>query len=364
VGFGRILSFIGAAVLVLVVAGALIAQRSSPSGDRPPPADAADDASTVAAVSLAPEQMTPAPPDASVCSGRDEAGGVPADAFPGSACTGVPHGIPLRRVEGNLDIDADEIPDMYRIDTDGAALDAIDFAVPVCIFASDVTITRSRVPEAVWAAGPAQQGPCHGDRPADYVARNLRFVDVEIAGTDFRVSGFTSLHGNGITCVRCDVHDTSAGFFGSNLTIVDSYVHDLFGEPGSHNEAVLGFAGDIEIRRSNLVGILSPESEGGGVSASLALYTHLDWGPLDDVLVQNNRIEASTAVYCAYGGDSDEQDPTNIRFVDNVFVRNATSATCGGGGPIEGWRRGGGNEWTNNRFDDGEVIPEPETTRP
>jgi hypothetical protein len=352
--------------LVAIVALSVSYWQSRPSTSdvtgAPEGAEPSVDPPRGVAVELAPEQTAPAPPGASACSGRDGTGGVPAEAFPGAACTGVPAGVSLRPVGGNLDIDGDGSFDMYRIDEDGTSLDSIDFAVPVCVFASDVTITRSRIPEAVWAAGPAQQGPCDGDREPGYVARDLRFVDVEVVGTDFRVAGFTSLHGNGITCIRCDVHHTSAGFYGSHMTIVDSYVHDLYGEPGSHNETVLGFAGDVVIRRSNLVGILSPGSDGGGVSASLAFYTHLDWGPLDDVLVENNRLETTTAVYCAYGGDSDEQDPTDVRFVDNVFVRNAESATCGGGGPVDGWRRGGGNIWENNRFDDGELIPEPATT--
>ena len=89
--------------------------------------------------------------------GARRAGGVPAEAFPGAARTGVPAGVSLRAVGGNLDIDGDGSFDMYRIDEDGTSLDSIDFAVPVCVFVSDVTITRSRIPEAVWAgrAGPA-----------------------------------------------------------------------------------------------------------------------------------------------------------------------------------------------------------------
>ena len=294
-----------------------------------------------------------------VCQRRGPDGGVPAGTFPGAACTGVPPGTRLQPLGGNLDVNGDGSADMYRIDLDGTVLDGVDISVPLCVFASDVTVRRSRIQEAVYAAGPAQQGACSGNRPEGYVARNYRFEDVEIVGAPARVAAFTSLHGNGLVCVRCHVRGASAGFYGSNMTIVDSYVHDLFGDTDSHNEAVLGFGGSIVIRRSNLVGILSPASTGGAVSAALALYSHGDWGPLAHVVVEGSRLETSTGVFCAYGGDSGEQDPVDIRFVGNTFVRNADSGTCGGGGPITGWRPGGGNVWADNRFDDGELVPEP-----
>jgi hypothetical protein len=270
--------------------------------------------------------------------------------------------VTLRREDGNLDIDGDGSADMFRIDEDGTTIDGVDFTVPLCIFADGVTITRSRISEAVYAAGPAQQGACAGDRPEGYVARGYRFEDVEVAGTDWRVAAFVSLHGNGLTCVRCHVHDVSAAFYGRNMTIVDSYVHDLYGETDSHNDAVLGYGGGIVIRHSNLVGTLSARSTEGGVSAAVALYSHDEWGPIDDGLVEANRLEAATAVYCAYAGDSEDQDPTNIRFIGNVFVRNAASGTCGAGGPVTAWRPGNGNVWQGNRFDDGAEIPEPEGT--
>ena len=94
------------------------------------------------------------------------------------------------------------------------------------------------------------------------------------------------------------------------------------------------------------------------MSGALALYS---WSVFDNALVEKNRFE-SVGQYCVYGGYThDRPGTTNVRLIDNVFVRNASSGTCGAAGPIAGWLRASSNIWQNNRFDDGQIIPEPGT---
>ena len=146
-------------------------------------------------------------------------------------------------------------------------------------------------------------------------------------------------------------------------TVIDSYIHDLYGYDDSHNEAILVGGGDVVIRHSTLESNFSASSTGGGMSASLAMYTHGGfWGSLDEVRVENSRIITSDAYYCVYGGHSTDTDgrPSNIHIVGNVF------GPCSFQGPkqgaIVGWLRGNGNVWTNNSWDDGTAIPEPATS--
>jgi hypothetical protein len=180
----------------------------------------------------------------------------------------------------------------------------------------------------------------------------LQLTDVEINGG----GGSTYAGaGTGTVCTRCNIHHVGQGFYGSNMSLIDSYIHDLWGEgrcePCTHNEAVLAYGGNITIRHSNLEGLYAPNSPGGGMSASVAMYTHGGfWPNLDNVVLEKSRI-VSVGVYCLYAGHSNGPEgdqPGNIRIVDNVF-----EGPCS---PVVGWYPGNGNVWSNNRMADGSVV--------
>jgi hypothetical protein len=67
--------------------------------------------------------------------------------------------------------------------------------------------------------------------------------------------------------------------------------------------------------------------------------------------------------FCAYGGATNgkpfSSDPTNatyIKFTGNVWQRGS-DGKCGTYGPITGFDKSRtGNEWSNNKFDDGTAI--------
>ncbi|HEY6562309.1 MAG TPA: hypothetical protein VI072_33810 [Polyangiaceae bacterium] len=188
----------------------------------------------------------------------------------------------------------------------------------------------------------------------------LVLTDVEIDGKNADLAAWAF---GAVTCVRCNVHNVARAFQYAGYTVIDSYIHDLYGFADSHNEAILVGGGDVVIRHSTLESNFSASSTGGGMSASLAMYTHGGfWGPLADVLIENSRIITSDAYYCVYGGYSTDTDgrPSNIRMVGNVF------GPCSFQGPkrgaIVGWLRGNGNVWTNNSWDDGTPIPEPSSS--
>lgn len=84
--------------------------------------------------------------------------------------------------------------------------------------------------------------------------------------------------------------------------------------------------------------------------------------------MKNNRIEknlfiATTGGACAYGGASGNNgskefgaDSEHIVFVDNVFQRGP-GGKCGFYFPVTDFDSSRpGNEWTNNRWDDGDEV--------
>ena len=301
----------------------------------------------------APPSTPTGTPSAGVCTGR-VSGGVPADRFPGAACTGVVAGTALTS-RGSL-----------RIDQAGSTWTNLNISGDVCVAADNVTIRNSRVTGVVTVANPYGHGGCG----VAGGAQNLTLVDVEVRpnnATSVAIEG--GVYRPGITCIRCNLHRAGAGINGGSYSLIDTYIHDLLGEtscskyPGdciSHNDGLQigGAGGNVTITHSNIEGTYAPESTGGGMSCALCLYSHGSWGSMDNVLVERSRIQSDDAVFCAYGGDSNEQNPTNIRYIGNVFVRGV-SGTCGSGGPITAWHRGGGNIWSDNRFDDGAPIGEP-----
>ena len=251
--------------------------------------------------------------------------------YPDANCTGVIPGTTLTACNGNLS-------------TSNAVYDKCLFSNGVTVTGKNITITNSRIMGVV---------------SSDYTNTDLKMTDVEINGGNNTLDATNGLMG--YTCTRCNVHHAAKGFTGNGFTVIDSYVHDLYGSGDSHNEAVLGSVGNIVISHSTLDSKFSSSSTGGGMSSAMSLYTHSSfWPGLDNVLVEKTRFSASGAVYCLYGGystDPSDGRPSNVRFIDNVFMRN----DCGTGGLIIGWLRGNGNVWQNNKYSDGVDIPEPPT---
>lgn len=263
-------------------------------------------------------------------SGGGGSGGTPTS-FPNSSNTGVPSGVSLA-------------PCSRDLSTDGATYDRCLFASGIALNANNVTITRSKIV---------------GDITGDYKPRNLSLTDVEIDGENAQTDAFNGTFG--YTCLRCKVHNVAKCFSGQGFRVEDSYCYDLYGWGDSHNEPVLGSGtSPLILRRNNLVANWNGSTSGGGMSSVVSFYSHgQSWGPVDNIIVEGNRFESrSGAAVCVYAGNTTDYHPTNVRFVDNVWA-GGPSGGCGS--PVIGWQRGAGNVWTNNRYDSGELIPEPAT---
>jgi hypothetical protein len=280
-------------------------------------------------------------PSSGICTSRSAPtadapyGGVPTDKFPGAACTGVPAGVTLQNVSANFG-------PYYLITADNTTIDSKNITANVCISASNVTIKNSRVKGAL-ALGCDDQS-----RPG-----NLTLIDVEMDGQNDSSDGIGYFPS--VKCLRCNIHDVSKGISGADFQLIDSWIHDLYGEgtdpaTWSHNETILVSGGNALIKHNNLDGRFSATSTGGGMSATIAIYSHGHWGPVDNVTVDGNYISGG-GVYCVYGGDSADYDPSNIQYINNTFEY---PPKCDG--PVTGWYSGNGNVWSNNKYTNGAPV--------
>jgi hypothetical protein len=250
---------------------------------------------------------------------------------PGPGNTGVPAGTPLRPYSGTLTV----------VD-DGAVIDALDVAGCIVVRADNVTIRRTRVRGA----------PCDNGHQVDIgygTYEGLVLEDVEIDGMNIGAKG-AAIGNSNFTCRRCNIHRVGQGVaMTANVTVEDSWIHDLYQDGESHNEPIITLGGTNFVIRNNVLDIRNE----GGASASLALYNAFE--RLDDVLVENNVFNGGS--YCVYAGKTHGDNPvTNVRFLDNRFGRKY-DPSCGIHGPYTAFEDGGGNVWSGNVWDDtGEPV--------
>jgi hypothetical protein len=241
------------------------------------------------------------------------------------------------------------------IRTSGTVIDGLDVNGCIIVRASNVTIKNTRV---------RQNGECWGGAiDTDYGPYGgILIQDVEVDGR--RMNGGAPIIGAaGYTCIRCNVHDGGHGFhMTKDVVIVDSWVHDLWGSGGAHNDGVLSNGGSNFVVRHNTllcdVGFPGNDSPGGGCSGAVALFG--DFGQVDDVLVEDNLFVGGA--YCVFAGSGYNKpypNSTNIRFVNNQFGRQSPSwDQCGIYGPYTGWANNHGNVWSGNTWlDTGQPIP-------
>jgi hypothetical protein len=270
-------------------------------------------------------------------SGSTDTGDPGHSEWPDDSNTGVPDGVRL-------------MPCATPIDTPGT-YDACLWEGGLTITTHDVTITRSRV------VGRVDLGY---DTDAVY---NIVLEDSEIDGNNVRASAIGSIAFVGR---RLKIHSAQVLVWtsGPEFLLEDSYLYDLYGTEDDHCGGVTGTPLEGELRHNTLFGNLSPDAgpfgADGGVSAAITAYTHGDfWPPLDGLLVEHNQIQSADAYYAAYaGGTGEPGEATNVRYIENVFVRVAPGEPAAFGGNITAFHEGYGNLIDGNIYDTGEPIEE------
>jgi hypothetical protein len=220
----------------------------------------------------------------------------------------------------------------------GTVIDGQDIEDCIVVEAPDVTITRSRI-------------RCESYYPLRVVdGGSLLVEDTEIDGLGF-TDAICIASGN-YTAVRVDCHGVGDGFrVGDNTVVTDSFAHALVTCDGCHNDAVQATGGAHIVLRHNT--LENPYSQ------TSCIMLGNEFGPLTDVLVQDNLLNGGG--YTVYGGGSDS-DVDNIRILGNRFQRAPAGFWPDGGyyGPVAHYDpTRPGNQWSGNVWDDNGAAINP-----
>jgi F5/8 type C domain len=190
--------------------------------------------------------------------------------FPNALSTGVPPGTTL-------------IPSAaMTINTAGTVVNARDISGPVVVNAPNVTIRNSRIrTNAFWAI--------------DNNSTGLVVEDTEIDG----LNGFGTCFGSSDAIVRrANIHGCENGFnvWPGNLTVEDSYIHDLTTGGSAHTDGAQFGRGahDIVFRHNTIIA-----GQGGGSTSCIIMWDG-DNPQNTRVRVENNRLIGTGAAWTMY----------------------------------------------------------------
>lgn len=175
-------------------------------------------------------------------------------------------------------------------------------------------------------------------------------------GTNFNTGGVS---GDNITILRTEITGGGHSFScKSNCTIEDNWFHGQANPAGGgdvHGDGILFNEANNMIVRHNTLACDMPADGGGACSAGLAMYG--DWGPVQNVLVENNLFKASPAGYCMYGGNvaGKPYGAKNVDVINNVFERGS-NGKCAVYGPYSARAYDSASTWSGNKWSDGAAL--------
>jgi hypothetical protein len=295
-------------LLAMVVIGGLVLIGTAPSDDDTTGASAtqtASPATTPAGSSAVPSSAAPSPsasssasPSASASASHPVAkggGNAPADrnradcgphpsscGFPDASNTGVPSGVKLAVVNGNM-----------TVKKAGTVIDGKDIRGCVLIDAPRVTIRRSKVTCTDFYVILSDT--------ENYSGGGLTIQDSTIS---CQRTGGTGIGSYGLTAIRVDVSGCENGFdIDNTVTVRDSYIHDPYSTEENHADgAQLNPGGNITFRHNT---IFMPES-------TSAIISNPDGN--SNVLVEDNLMSGGAyTLYCP------RDRSTNYRVINNRF---------------------------------------------
>ncbi|HKT02833.1 MAG TPA: right-handed parallel beta-helix repeat-containing protein, partial [Rugosimonospora sp.] len=219
----------------------------------------------------------------------------PLPRHPDASCTGVPAGVALRSVAGNV-----------TVTTAGTVIDAQDIHGCVRVQAPGVVIRRSRISCANFIAVASFHG--------DYRGTGLLIEDSEVDCDDGPGTGVSD---SDITALRLNIHGCENGFsLDSDVQVSDSYVHDLFNSATSHTDGIEMEGG------TNIVVTHNTLLDGPGTSAIITDPTKMSNLTISDNLLAGGAY----TLYCPRDTSS------GVRVLDNRVSREYY-ATGGQYGP-------------------------------
>jgi hypothetical protein len=333
--------------VVLVTRGDPLAASNGPN---PPGVDGVDAQTSAGVTTSVSPTSTPTakpttrPPTTTRPSGPQNCRAYPA--FPDANCTGVPAGIRLTKYSGPC-----------TIKTAKTVINAKLISCALRIQATGVVIKNSRINGTVGT-------------PNGSTAYSFTIMDSEVHAPR---AGSVESQGVGdanFTMLRVEVTGGNRSVYcRKNCRVEDSWVHgqDIADSPRIHASGIRQSQGS-KIIHNRIHCSAEDTSSGGGCSADLTGYG--DFEPVRNNLIEKNLFVATPAGACAYGGSSGDDgtkpygdQAEGIKFIDNVFERGPARSQngqrlCGYYFPITDFNSNRpGNQWVNNRWDDGKALP-------
>ena len=160
----------------------------------------------------------------------------------------------------------------------------------------------------------------------------------------------------------------NTAYCSGECVVENSWFHGQY-LPANESSGLAAFTSNggsnIAISNSTIACDTPDNGVGGGCAAGLVLTG--DFAAIESVTVTNNLFTANTGMeYCASLAYTNSKpfgaQTKNIVMINNVFQKGPTGK-CGYSGPAYQYMYNGspapGNVWSNNRYDDGSVVPAP-----
>lgn len=272
--------------------------------------------------------------------------------WPGPGNTGVPAGTSL--TTSGVPAPASGV---ITLGTAGAVYGAKLFGAPVRVTAANVTIRNSLVRGQVAVVGGASLTISDSELTGQYI---LPVCDTSSWNDRTKTTGLDSQAGATVNASRLNIHDFGKGaMIRGNVTLTNSWIHglqygycDTNGAP-THIDGVFVWPSSGNRLSGNFIdaqyGYDGRAIGGQFMTAAIFCYSTTHSGDT----YNGNRLGGGG--YVVYAGGS---GMTNMKWTNNVFVRDANFPNGGTFGPRTDYYAGTGNEWTNNTWsNNGAVIP-------
>ena len=228
--------------------------------------------------------------------------------FPSASNTGVPAGVTLTPYTG---------PE--RITQPGTVIDSKLITTPLVIAAgaNDVTIRNSLIrANGYWLV------------LNDEGATNLQITDTELDGAG-NPNGDAAVGGRNYTLTRVNIHSTVDGLkLGDNVTVQDSYIHDLVMTDGSHNDGMQSLgSNNLKILHNTVI------VADGSTSAIILSTGSAD--SMRNIRIENNLLGGGAyTVYGGYQAGTDDLSRVSDVVISNNRITTSVFPNGGAFGPF------------------------------
>lgn len=255
--------------------------------------------------------------------------------YPDGTNTGVPPGVTLQSVPGQVSSGPgwhfDAATGTVVVDGDGAVLSGLDIPYSVDVSADNVTIANDHIkPEGQWGIALRH-------------VHDVTITHTTVQGEDYVHTGIQDIYGDstGVTITHDNISHASTGVRLEQGVIADNYIHHCTCQPTDHVNGV----------RSD-----------GGVTAPLTIWHNtilIDHAQTDAVGlfptfgVQANRVVAYNLLagggYTIYGGEKSGAPPAHDIKIFNNRISTIYFPHGGYYGPVAYFNASGpGNLWSGN----------------